>query len=82
MALKYHQGTDKAPWVIASGQGLIAEKIIAVAKEQNIPIHQNQPLAQLLQKVEVGQSIPQELYQVVAEVLAMVLKMNLTRKST
>jgi len=61
--------TDDAPKVIASGTGALAEKIIEEAKKEDIPIHQDDKLAATLSKLEIGDLIPPELYEVVAEIL-------------
>lgn len=75
VALEY-QPTDKAPKVIASGQGYLAEKILNVAEQENIPVHQDEKLAKSLREVEIGEYIPPELYQVVADVLIFVDAMD------
>ncbi len=74
-ALKY-EGEDSAPVVVASGQGEIAERIIALAREAGLHISSDPALAELLAKLPVGQEIPEELYQAVAEVLAYVYRLN------
>ena len=61
-----------APKVTSSGKGIIADKIIQKAKENKIPIHQDKKMAEELEKVDIGDSIPPELYQVVAQVLVFV----------
>lgn len=63
---------DEAPKIIASGKGYLADKILDVAKKTDIPIHQDKKLANTLSKLEIGDSIPPELYEVVAEVLVFV----------
>ncbi|MDX9754041.1 MAG: flagellar biosynthesis protein FlhB [bacterium] len=79
VALKYDSAEHPAPIVLAKGRNLIARRIKEIAKEHNIPIVENRPLAQSLYKlVGVGNMIPPDLYQAVAEVLAYVYK--LTRK--
>ena len=75
IALEYDP-SDIAPRVIATGQGLIADKIIEKASEENIPIHQDEQLAKTLSKLEVGEAIPPELYEVVAEILVFVAAMD------
>jgi flagellar biosynthetic protein FlhB len=71
VALQYNPKEATAPKVIAKGQRLIAEKIIALAKEKDIPVVENKPLARMLFKmVEIGQIIPVALYQAIAGVLA------------
>ena len=76
VSLQYNQGTDRAPKVTAKGQGWLAEKIIAMAQEQNIPIKKDKDLMELLEKIDVGQEIPEELYKIVAELLAWVYDLN------
>lgn len=71
VALMYDIEKAPAPIVVAKGKGLIAEKIKKLAKENNIPIKEDKPLAQALYKsVEVGEMIPEEFYQAVAAILA------------
>ena len=69
IALAYQAG-DAAPKVVAKGKGLIAEEIIARAKEHGVYIHQSKELVSLLMKVEIDHDIPPALYRVVAELLA------------
>lgn len=75
IALEYNEG-DIAPKVIASGKGYLAEKIVETAKEYDIPVHQDAKLAKSLSNIEIGEYIPRELYQVVAEVLVYVDAMD------
>jgi len=67
---------ESAPKIIASGKGYLADKIIAKAKEVDIPLHKDEKLAATLSKIEVGNMIPPELYEVVAEILVFVDKMD------
>jgi flagellar biosynthesis protein len=76
VSLQYHRGGDRAPKVTAKGQGWVAEKIIAMAQEQNIPIKKDKDLIALLEQIDVGQEIPESLYKVVAELLAWVYHLN------
>ncbi len=76
IALAYDPNDDDAPRVIASGKGQLAEKIIDAAKEKDIPIHQDSKLADTLSKLEIGEMIPPELYEVVAEILVFVDAMD------
>jgi len=77
VAIKYDAGTSKAPVVLAKGEDYVAMKIREAAKENQIEIVENKPLARMLYaNVEIGQEIPPELYQAVAEVLAMVYNMK------
>ena len=71
VALGY-DSDDEAPRIIASGKGHVADKIIEAAKESKVPLHQDDRLAASLAKVEIGDCIPPELYQVVSEVLVFV----------
>lgn len=73
IALKYDQEASEAPTVLAKGQDLVARKIKEIAEENDIPLVENKPLAQGLYKsVEIGETIPYEFYQAVADVLAYV----------
>lgn len=78
IALEYDPSED-APKVIASGRGLLAERIIERAKENRVPIHQDSKLADTLSRLEVGEMIPPELYEVVAEILVFVDAMDKIR---
>lgn len=77
IALKYEEGVTQAPKVVAKGADLVALKIKEIAKENDVPIMENKPLARMLFKeVELEQQIPQDMYEAVAEVLAMVYKLK------
>ena len=76
VALKYDQKKDTAPRVIAKGRGEIAEKIIAVAKEHNVPLYEDKNLIQILEALDLETEIPAELYRAVAEVLAFIYRLN------
>lgn len=69
IALAYQQ-TDAAPRVVAKGQGLIAEQIIARAKEHGVYVHESPELVALLTQVDIDENIPPQLYMAVAELLA------------
>ena len=75
-ALQYDQGKHEAPMMIAKGSGAVAEKIIALAKEQDIPLQRDPELLQILMKLEINQEIPENVFHAVAEILAMVYKAN------
>lgn len=75
-ALSYTPGEDSAPKVIASGKGEIAEKIIQKAKEAKIPVYEDKHLAEALSHISLGEEIPTELYEVVAEVLSFISKLD------
>ena len=78
IALEYDPAED-APKVIASGRGILAEKIIERAKEADVPIHQDDKLADTLARLDIGEMIPPELYEVVAEILVFVDAMDKIR---
>ncbi len=73
-ALSYDPREKGAPKVVAAGQGKIAEQILELARQNGIPICDDPVLAGVLSRVNLGQEIPPELYQVVAEVLAYIYK--------
>lgn len=79
IALRYDQGQDAAPTVVATGQGLVADKIVEMARESGIPVESNPDLADALAQVEIGTAIPEELYPVVAEMLVFISRMNKQR---
>ena len=76
VALGYDMDQDDAPKVLASGRGAIAEKIIALAKANHIPIQEDPILVSALETLDVGSTIPPELYLVVAEVFAYVYRIK------
>ena len=76
IALLYDQKKTAAPKVVASGSNLVAEKIIATAMEAGVYIKEDRDLVELLAKIPVGEEIPAELYQTVAEILAFVYAIN------
>jgi flagellar biosynthesis protein len=76
VALKYDAKKDRAPKVVAKGRGEIAEKIIAIAKANDVPLYEDRNLAQILEALELETAIPPELYRAVAEVLAFVYRLN------
>lgn len=73
-ALKYDQNRNQAPTVVASGKGMIAENIIKNARENNVPIQEDTSLVELLAELNINETIPEELYQAVAEVFAFVYR--------
>lgn len=76
VAILYDEKDSAAPKVIASGKGLVAEKIIATARAAGIHIKEDPNLVEILAKIPLGDEIPVELYQTVAEVLAFVYQVN------
>lgn len=78
VALQYDPKED-APKVIASGKGIIADRILEKAGENEVPVYEDEALAKTLSKLELGEAIPPELYGVVAEILVFVDKMDKIR---
>lgn len=78
-ALKYEVGYE-APIVTAVGMGKIADKIVEKASENEVPVVYNKELTDLLTNVDIGSSIPYELYDVVAEIISYVMKVDDTAK--
>ena len=78
VALAYMPG-DAAPKILATGKGAIAAKIIETAKEADVPFYKDDKLADTLSKLEIGDMIPPELYEVVAEILVFVNDMDKIR---
>lgn len=76
VALKYQAGTMDAPKVVAKGKGYVAENMLKTAKENHIPIQEDPSLVEVLGKLDLNQQIPPELYQVVAEILAFVYRLD------
>ncbi len=76
VAVSYDEQKATAPRVLASGSGLVAETIIQRAEEAGIHIRKDPDLIELLATVPVGEEIPPELYQAIAEVLAFVYSVN------
>lgn len=75
VALSYEKG-DQAPKIVATGTGAVAERIIEKAKEADVPLYEDSKLAKTLSKLEIGEAIPPELYDVVAEILVFVNDMD------
>ena len=71
IALQYNPG-DEAPTIVATGKGELADKIIEKAKESDVPLYEDEKLAKTLAKLEIGDAIPPELYDVVAQILVFV----------
>ncbi len=81
-ALKYAPSSDQATQLIAKGQGVVAEALIRRAQEAGIPIREDRDLVQLLLQLDLGEEIPEELYQVVAEILAFIYQIHKEYQST
>lgn len=77
VALRYDAtSASQAPRVVAKGQRLLAERILEIARENDIHVHEDPVLVGLLAKIDLNSEIPPELYQAVAEVLAFVYRLN------
>jgi flagellar biosynthesis protein len=76
VALRYRRETESAPTVVAGGFGLVAERILELAKESKVPVHEDAALAEALGKVGVDRPIPIELYEAVAEVISFVYRLR------
>jgi flagellar biosynthesis protein len=74
VALQYDRETMRAPKVVAKGRGSVAERLIAMARENRIPVIEDKLLVDALDQLNLNQEIPGELYQVVAEILVTVYK--------
>ncbi|WP_363549248.1 EscU/YscU/HrcU family type III secretion system export apparatus switch protein [Caldifermentibacillus hisashii] len=80
VVLKYDEAANIAPVVKAKGRGKIAENIIREAAKHNIPIHEDAALVELLGKININETIPEELYKAVAEVLAFIYQVDRVRE--
>lgn len=76
VALRYDVEKDKAPLILATGRGAVADEILRIAEENKIPLYENKGLANLLAKLEIDTEIPPQLYVLVAEVLFFVYKLD------
>ena len=76
VALRFDPALSEAPSIAAKGRGLIAERIIEIAKEHNIPIKEDSDLIEILYKLELDEEIPPDIYIVIAEILAFVYNVN------
>ena len=75
VAIAYEPG-DAAPKILATGKGAVAEKIVETAKEHDVPLYKDNKLADTLSRLKIGDMIPPELYEVVAEILVFVDDMD------
>ena len=80
VALKYGE-EDAVPKVTAKGKGWLAEKILEVAKEHDLPIRTDEDLVEILEQVDLNQEIPLEVYAVVAEIFAYIYRVNNEKKN-
>ena len=77
-ALRYDPPADRAPQLVARGEGHVAEKILALAREHGIPVHEDRELVDTLARLDLEADIPVEVYQVVAEILAFLYRARFT----
>jgi flagellar biosynthesis protein len=75
-ALGYNKKEDIAPKMLSSGKGFVAQKIIEIAKEHNIPLYENAELVEILSLIEVNEYIPMEVYAIVAEIFSYIYEEN------
>lgn len=76
VALRYNRDKEQAPRIVAKGSGYLAERIIEMARAHGVAIYEDKELIELLSRIELYQVIPVELYQIIAEVLAFVYRIN------
>jgi flagellar biosynthesis protein len=79
VALRYRAQEGSAPRVTAQGAGVLAERILAIAKEHHIPVYQDAALVETLAKLDLGAEIPEPLYRAVAKILAFVYALDQRR---
>lgn len=75
-ALRYDSAKESAPRLVAKGSGPVAEKLIELAREHGVPIHQDADLVEILSRLDLYQEIPPETYLLVAEILAFIYRTN------
>lgn len=76
VALHYDATQHQAPVLVAKGKGDIAEKILNLASEHQIPIREDSSLVEILSQLKIHDSIPEELYQVIAEIFSFIYKID------
>jgi len=76
VALRYERDSGRAPHVVARGQGGVADEILRLAREHDVPVHEDPDLLELLSVCEPREEIPEELYAAVAELLAYLWRLN------
>ena len=76
-ALRYDHPKDRSPKLVARGDGHVAEHILALAREHGIPVHEDRELVDTLARLDLEEDIPDEVYQVVAEILAFLYRAHL-----
>ncbi len=76
VALRYEPKRDRAPKLVAKGQGYLAEKILELARQHHIPVREHKNLLQILSRLDLNQEIPAEVYKAVAEILAFIYRLS------
>ena len=76
VALRYEPKKDRAPKLVAKGRGYLAEKILELARQHNIPVREDKNLLQILSRLDLNQEIPAEIYKAVAEILAFIYRLS------
>ena len=76
VALRYKPKRERAPKVVAKRRGYLADKIIEIAREHNIPIRQDKNLLQILSRLDLNDETPTEIYNTVAEILAFTYRLS------
>lgn len=82
VALKYDMEAGGVPTVVAKGKGEIADKIIELAEENDVHIHENPELLEILIRLEIGDEIPEALYRAIAEVIAFTYDLKAKRSNS
>ena len=76
VALKYDENKNAAPVIVASGMGYLAEKIVETAAENGVPIYEDNSLSTILTQLQLGQEIPESLYQAIVEIYVYFLRFD------
>ena len=81
VALKYDEARSQAPVVVASGSGYLADKLIEIAAANDVPVYEDNSLATVLSQLELGQQVPEQLYQVIVDIYVYFLKFSVTKEN-
>lgn len=76
VALRYDENKEAAPVIVASGLGYVAEKIVEIANDNEVPVYEDNSLATVLTQLELGTEIPEELYQAIVDIYVYFLKFS------
>jgi len=76
VALSYDEETDESPRITAKGRGYLADEIVRRAREHNVPVYEDEHVVALLEKLELGDYIPPQLYMAVAEIISFTLELE------